>query len=317
MKKNNREDNEFTNFLEIRVIGLMRSGNHAIIDWIQQQYAGHSICFLNNVKHGEIDPYTNYTNISLTGIVEEIDIEALRKQLNENFDKFKQLGFNDKDAAVYGMCENIDDNVGKIRSKVSELGLAENTIIIFMTDNGPNGKRFNGGMRGVKGSIHEGGVRVPCIINWDGKIEARTVANMAGHIDILPTLVSLCNLDPPETLPLDGLDISDLMLDKNAELPKRLFFSKKSREIIIPDGPAVDVDGGGFTPNQDKLGAPMTLPGSTRRLRPTGRRLTAHRYNLLSGTAWPWQAGFGAMMMKLYRTPWQCPCGPAATNPAW
>jgi hypothetical protein len=79
MKKNNREDNEFTNFLEIRVIGLMRSGNHAIIDWIQQQYAGHSICFLNNVKHGEIDPYTNYTNISLTGIDEEIDIEALRK----------------------------------------------------------------------------------------------------------------------------------------------------------------------------------------------------------------------------------------------
>lgn len=157
---------------------------------------------------------------------------------DQYFDKYKQLGFNDKDAAVYGMCENIDDNVGKIRSKVNDVGIAENTIIIFMTDNGPNGLRFNGGMRGAKGSIHEGGVRVPCIINWDGKIEAKSISAMAGHIDILPTLVSLCDLDPPETLPLDGLDISDLLLNENAEMPERLFFTKKSTESIIPDGAA-------------------------------------------------------------------------------
>ena len=154
------------------------------------------------------------------------------------FDKYKSLGFNDKDATVYGMCENIDDNIGRIISKVNELRLTENTIIIFMTDNGPNGQRYNGGMRGVKGSIHEGGVRVPCIITWKGQIVARTIPTMAGHIDILPTLVSLCDLDPPETLPLDGLDISDLLLEPNAELPDRLYFTKKSRESIIPDGAA-------------------------------------------------------------------------------
>ena len=136
------------------------------------------------------------------------------------------------------MCENIDDNIGRIISKVNELRLTENTIIIFMTDNGPNGQRYNGGMRGVKGSIHEGGVRVPCIITWKGQIVARTIPTMAGHIDILPTLVSLCDLDPPETLPLDGLDISELLLEPNAELPDRLYFTKKSRESIIPDGAA-------------------------------------------------------------------------------
>lgn len=154
------------------------------------------------------------------------------------FDKYKALGFNDKDAAVYGMCENIDDNVARIHKKVEELGLLENTIIIFMTDNGPNGQRYNGGMRGVKGSIHEGGVRVPCVINWEGEISNTSIPQIAGHIDILPTLVSLCNLEPPETLPLDGLDISALLLENNGQIQDRLFFTKKSTETIIPDGAA-------------------------------------------------------------------------------
>jgi len=157
---------------------------------------------------------------------------------DQYFDKYKSLGLNDKDAAVYGMCENIDDNVGRIIAKVKELGITENTIIIFMTDNGPNGKRYNGGMRGTKGSIHEGGVRVPCVIQWEGTIEPQTVPQIAGHIDILPTLVSMCELDPPETLPLDGLDVSDLLLEAEGTLPERLFFTKKSTESIIPDGAA-------------------------------------------------------------------------------
>lgn len=157
---------------------------------------------------------------------------------DQYFNKYKEFGFNDKDAAVYGMCENIDDNVGRIKSKVEELGLEENTIIIFMTDNGPNGKRYNGGMRGTKGSIHEGGVRVPCIINWKGNINTKSISQIAGHIDILPTLVSLCDLVPPETLPLDGFDLSDLLITENSESPERLFFTKKSTESIIPDGAA-------------------------------------------------------------------------------
>ena len=152
------------------------------------------------------------------------------------FDKYKNLGFNDKDAAVYGMCENIDDNVARINSKVEELGITEETIFIFMTDNGPNGQRYNGGMRGAKGSIHEGGVRVPCIIKWEGRIAPKSIPQISGHIDLLPTLVSLCDLEPPETKPLDGLDISPLLLQENGNLPERLFFSKKSSESLISDG---------------------------------------------------------------------------------
>lgn len=149
---------------------------------------------------------------------------------------FDNMGLNDKDATVYGMCENVDDNVAKIMARLEALNLMENTIVIFMTDNGPNGQRYNGGMRGVKGSIHEGGVRVPSIFHWKGKINARSIPQIAGHIDILPTLVNLCNLEKPTTLPLDGLDLSALLLEENPEFPERLFFTKRSMETIMPDG---------------------------------------------------------------------------------
>lgn len=69
---------EWRNFLEIRAYGLMRSGNHAIVGWIQNQFAGEITCFLNNVKHGDYDPYTCYEQRVLTSIDDQIDVEDLR-----------------------------------------------------------------------------------------------------------------------------------------------------------------------------------------------------------------------------------------------
>lgn len=155
---------------------------------------------------------------------------------DQYFDKYKSMGFNDKDATIYGMCENIDDNVRRILDKIHELNLDENTIIIFMTDNGPNGERYNGGMRGIKGSIHEGGVRVPCFMNWKGKIEPKSINTIAAHIDMLPTLAHLCNLKLPESVQLDGQDLSPLLLANHGVLKERFYFTKKSTEFIIPDG---------------------------------------------------------------------------------
>ncbi|NJN24793.1 MAG: arylsulfatase [Cyclobacteriaceae bacterium] len=152
------------------------------------------------------------------------------------FERYKALGFNDKDAAVYGMCENIDDNVGRILDKIDELELTSNTIVIFMTDNGSNGERYNGGMRGVKGSIHEGGVRVPCFVQWEGTIHPKSIPDIAAHIDMLPTLVTLCNLTMPAGLAIDGIDLSGLLRSDTATVDFRLIFTKKSTESIIPDG---------------------------------------------------------------------------------
>jgi arylsulfatase A-like enzyme len=79
-------------------------------------------------------------------------------------------------------------------------------------------------------------VSVPCFINWKGKIGARSIPQIAGHIDVLPTLISLCNLEKVVTLPLDGLDLSTLLLEENSGFPDRLFFTKRSMETIMPDG---------------------------------------------------------------------------------
>jgi len=138
---------------------------------------------------------------------------------------------NIKRATIYGMCENIDDNVGKLMDKLDQMGLADNTIIVFLTDNGPNGDRYNGNMRGKKGSVHEGGVRVPCFFYWKNRIEGgKKIYGLAAHIDILPTLVHLCNLDFKPGKPLDGIDLSSYLLDeRKSVIPDRKIYNHQNQ----------------------------------------------------------------------------------------
>lgn len=130
----------------------------------------------------------------------------------------------------YGMVENIDHNVGLLRKKLNELGLTENTIFIFMTDNGTaNGAKFKGltseanqgynaGMRGKKSSIYEGGHRVPFFIHWPkGKLTGgRDVKSISAHIDVLPTLAELCEIPLPESHKPDGLSFAAQLKDPAA-----------------------------------------------------------------------------------------------------
>ncbi len=146
------------------------------------------------------------------------------------FDKYKARGLDDTLSASYGMTENIDDNVGRLLAKLDELKLAGDTIVIFLTDNGPNGRRLNGGMRGVKGSIHEGGVRVPCFIRWPGHIApGQTVKPIAAHIDLLPTLVELTGVKMIDTLPLDGVSLVPLLNGKAGDWPERKIFTVRGK----------------------------------------------------------------------------------------
>jgi arylsulfatase A len=143
------------------------------------------------------------------------------------FDKYKAQGFDDKLACVYGMCENIDDNIGRMLRTLDDLGLADNTIVIFLTDNGPNTERYNGDMRGRKGSAHEGGSRVPFFVRWPNGIKAGTVVkNIAAHIDVLPTLASLLDLEMPETLPLAGIDLTPLLKNPETDWPDRKIYGQ-------------------------------------------------------------------------------------------
>ena len=125
----------------------------------------------------------------------------------------------------FGMITNLDENIGKLRAKLQSLGAAENTIFIFMTDNGtsagvemeidaiPTGKnQFNAGMRGRKASVYDGGHRVPCFIHWPkGEFTGgRDIKTIVAGYDILPTLIDLCKLKP-QKVKHDGVSIAPLL----------------------------------------------------------------------------------------------------------
>ncbi|MCD6564805.1 MAG: arylsulfatase [Bacteroidales bacterium] len=132
------------------------------------------------------------------------------------------------------MCENIDWNVGRVMKKIKQLELEENTIIIYFSDNGPNGWRWNGGMKGRKGSTDEGGVRVPFFIQWAGVIEpGKNIKQIAGAIDILPTLADLTGIQYNTNKPLDGISLKPLLLENNNEWEERLIFNHWSRRTSV------------------------------------------------------------------------------------
>ncbi len=145
------------------------------------------------------------------------------------FEKYMARGLDAKTAAALAMVENVDRNVGRLLAAVDQWGMAEETIVLFLTDNGPNNARFNGGMRGTKGSAHEGGVRVPLFVRWPGRIEAGAVVERnAAHIDLLPTLCDFVGIAPPADRPLDGVSLRPLLeRGMDADWPDRALFTFK------------------------------------------------------------------------------------------
>ncbi|GIX02120.1 MAG: hypothetical protein KatS3mg112_1057 [Thermogutta sp.] len=130
-------------------------------------------------------------------------------------------------ANFFGMIANIDENMGRLENWLRETGLRENTIVIFMTDNGGTAGRqvYNGGLRDGKGSYYDGGHRVPCFIRWPaGGIEGgREITQPTQIQDILPTLLELCGQSAPEGVHFDGLSLASVLKNPDATLPDRMF----------------------------------------------------------------------------------------------
>jgi arylsulfatase A-like enzyme len=128
-------------------------------------------------------------------------------------------------ARVYGMVTNIDRNVGQLLDALDQRGLADNTIVVFLTDNGPAHPRFNGGLRDRKGSVYEGGIRVPCYVRWPARLKAGSVVDPpTAHIDLMPTLLAACEVVPAASIAFDGSNLLPLLLDPSADWPERTLF---------------------------------------------------------------------------------------------
>ncbi|PAY18863.1 arylsulfatase [Rhodopirellula sp. SM50] len=141
---------------------------------------------------------------------------------------------SDNIAAFYGMITNIDDNVGKTRELIEELGIAENTIFIFTTDNGTasGAKIYNAGMRAGKGSPYDGGHRVPFFVHWPsgGLTKQHHVDQLTHAVDIVPTLLDMTGVPKPESVKFDGVSIASLLdPTKDVDWPERFVISDSQR----------------------------------------------------------------------------------------
>jgi arylsulfatase A-like enzyme len=134
-----------------------------------------------------------------------------------------------------GMIANLDENVGRLRSRLAALGLGKNTILIFMTDNGTAAGNYNAGMRGRKGSPYDGGHRVPCFLHHPagGLIGGRDVGQLTAHVDILPTLVDLCRLQCEPAKPaFDGKSLARLLTGQGNPVADRVLVESFQRVVM-------------------------------------------------------------------------------------
>ncbi|MFP4096215.1 MAG: sulfatase-like hydrolase/transferase, partial [Cyclobacteriaceae bacterium] len=129
---------------------------------------------------------------------------------------------------------NIDWNVGRIMQALEESGLEENTIVIYLSDNGPNSWRWNGGMKGRKGATDEGGVRSPLLMQWKGTLEAgKKVDEISSVLDLFPTLTDLAGVPVEQEKPLDGQSLKSLLLGEATDWPDRLLVSHWGKRTSV------------------------------------------------------------------------------------
>jgi arylsulfatase A-like enzyme len=152
---------------------------------------------------------------------------------------YTQAGLDETTARHYAMLANLDTNFGRLLDALERLGLAEDTIVIFMSDNGPAyGNRYNAGLRDHKGSVYDGGIKVPFFVRWPDRVRGgRDVDRIAAAIDVLPTVLDLCGASRPREVRLDGVSLSPLVLGSGGpDGPDRTLFFQQCR----PDRDGID-----------------------------------------------------------------------------
>ncbi|MCA9015399.1 MAG: arylsulfatase, partial [Planctomycetaceae bacterium] len=139
--------------------------------------------------------------------------------------KRKNAKLFDDTARIFSMIENIDQNIGKLFQHLKKIGAYENTLVLFLNDNGPNGPRFVGAHRGMKGRVNEGGIRSVLVAHWPAELKAGTVNDrIAAHYDVFPTILAATGVEKPEALKLDGVNVLPLLKNQAQDWPERALF---------------------------------------------------------------------------------------------
>lgn len=202
-----------------------------------------------------------------------------------------------KTRAALAMCEDIDWNVGRVLDRLERLKLAQDTIVLYFSDNGPNGARWNGGMKGVKGQLDEGGMRSPLVIRWPGRIRPGTrVSRVAGAVDLYPTLLDLAGVKRVGAKPLDGRSLKPLLLGERPAWPDRTLVSYWAGRVSLrtqkfrldPQGRLYDLEA---DPGQ-KRDAAAEHPQDAERLRTAARRWKAELDGELGPDTRPFTVGY-------------------------
>ena len=151
-------------------------------------------------------------------------------------DKYLQRGLPLREARIYGMVERIDRNLDRLLKRLAELNLAENTVVLFMSDNGGVSRGFKAGLRGFKAGVFEGGVRAPLFVRWPGRFPAgATIDAQTSHVDLLPTICDLSGVRLPRDRPIDGRSLLSLLKAGRGEPTQRYVYHTWDRFFPNPD----------------------------------------------------------------------------------
>ena len=163
----------------------------------------------------------------------------------ELIDRYRAMGgLTEEVCRLYAMIEAMDTGIGNILDRLEQHGLSDNTIVIFSSDNGPknNGpmQRYNGPFSGGKGSVLEGGIRVPAIARWPERIPAGSQSDLLVHFcDWLPTLASMAGVEVPSDLKLDGYDATCRLKGESGEIPDIRFWQRNRYEPVTHSNAAM------------------------------------------------------------------------------
>ncbi len=179
------------------------------IDRCKQEGKPFFVYLPTNAPHG---PYHDVPQ-ELYEYYKTVDLKSIMVGKKGNVDQL---------ARIAAMIENVDQNIGKLDQHLKEQGLFDNTMVVYLVDNGPNSMRFAGPFRGMKATVHEGGIRSPFFVRWPERLRPGTVSDrIAAHIDLLPTIADAAGVKVPGNANVDGRSLLPLLEGKSPDWPDR------------------------------------------------------------------------------------------------